>query len=432
MFRFFDLFNDSPVCCFFLLICIRFSLRIYGLIRRPSPRCAPSSPTASAHRRYAVLICARNEERVIGELIASLKAQDYPAELVDLYVLADNCSDGTCQAARAAGATVYERFDTLQVGKGYALNDLLSHIRSRHPFTYYDGYFIFDADNIVDSHFISSMDATFAQGYDVLTSYRNSKNFGSSWVSASYSIWFLREARFLNYARMKLNTNCAVSGTGFLIASSIIEKNGGWPYHLLTEDIQFSAVCAASGWRIGYCDDAIIYDEQPVTFRQSWRQRMRWAKGFYQVNLHCAPSLIRGCFTGSRRFSCYDMLMTVAPCILLTLLTFVIDISCLMSFIYLPALLRSFHDAPRPALRSGNRGLELRHHAALWSFDRPVRVEAHSRKAAEKADVSSPLSAVYADLYSHLLRRAVCPCAMETHPAYLRSGCTRMTASLIL
>lgn len=298
MFRFFDLFNEFAGLLLFFAYLYQVFFTLYGLIRRPSPRCAPSSPTASAHRRYAVLICARNEERVIGELIASLKAQDYPAELVDLYVLADNCSDGTCQAARAAGATVYERFDTLQVGKGYALNDLLGHIRSRHPFTYYDGYFIFDADNIVDSHFISSMDATFAQGYDVLTSYRNSKNFGSSWVSASYSIWFLREARFLNYARMKLNTNCAVSGTGFLIASSIIEKNGGWPYHLLTEDIQFSAVCAASGWRIGYCDDAIIYDEQPVTFRQSWRQRMRWAKGFYQVNLHCAPSLIRGCFTG--------------------------------------------------------------------------------------------------------------------------------------
>lgn len=359
MFRFFDLFNEFAGLLLFFAYLYQVFFTLYGLIRRPSPRCAPSSPTASAHRRYAVLICARNEERVIGELIASLKAQDYPAELVDLYVLADNCSDGTCQAARAAGATVYERFDTLQVGKGYALNDLLGHIRSRHPFTYYDGYFIFDADNIVDSHFISSMDATFAQGYDVLTSYRNSKNFGSSWVSASYSIWFLREARFLNYARMKLNTNCAVSGTGFLIASSIIEKNGGWPYHLLTEDIQFSAVCAASGWRIGYCDDAIIYDEQPVTFRQSWRQRMRWAKGFYQVNLHCAPSLIRGCFTGSRRFSCYDMLMTVAPCILLTLLTFVIDISCLMSFIYLPPFFAHF--MMRHALRSA---LET----AAWSY----------------------------------------------------------------
>ena len=112
MFRFFDLFNEFAGLLLFFAYLYQVFFTLYGLIRRPSPRCAPSSPTASAHRRYAVLICARNEERVIGELIASLKAQDYPAELVDLYVLADNCSDGTCQAARAAGATVYERFDT--------------------------------------------------------------------------------------------------------------------------------------------------------------------------------------------------------------------------------------------------------------------------------------------------------------------------------
>ncbi len=92
---------------------------------------------------------------------------------------------------------------------------------------------------------------------------------------------------------MKLHTNCAISGTGFLVSSKIIEENGGWPYHLLTEDIQFSTVCAANGWRIGYCDDAIVYDEQPVTFAQSWRQRMRWAKGFYQVNAHCGMPLAR-------------------------------------------------------------------------------------------------------------------------------------------
>lgn len=342
--------NAAVGLLLFLIYLYQVYYTLYGLVRRPSAQGSLPRSVETAHRRYAVLICARNEEHVIGELISSLKAQDYPSELVDIYVLADNCTDGTYQAAQAAGAIAYERFNTLQVGKGYALNDLLGRIRSCHPFSYYDGYFVFDADNIVDSHFISSMDATFAQGYDVLTSYRNSKNFGSSWISASYSIWFLRESRFLNYARMQLNTNCAISGTGFLLSSAIIEENGGWPYHLLTEDIQFSVICATKGWRIGYCDDAIIYDEQPVTFRQSWRQRMRWAKGFYQVDFHYVPALLRGCFTGSRRFSCYDMLMTVMPCIFLTLFTFVVDAYFLVSCISLPSFLA--HLLIRHATRS--------------------------------------------------------------------------------
>ena len=136
------------------------------------------------------------------------------------------------------------------------------------------------------------MDRTFAQG---MTCSQLSKfqEFRFELGFRRVFIWFLREARFLNYPRMKLHTNCAISGTGFLVSSKIIEENGGWPYHLLTEDIQFSTVCATKGWRIGYCDDAILYDEQPVTFSQSWRQRMRWAKGFYQVNAHCGMPLAR-------------------------------------------------------------------------------------------------------------------------------------------
>ena len=290
----------------------------------------------------AAAICARNEESVIGELISSLRAQDYPAELLDIYVLADNSTDATARVARQAGAIAFERFNPYQVGKGYALNELFSQIRSRRPLSDYDAFLVFDADNIVDSHFVSAMDRTFAQGYDVLTSYRNSKNFASSWVSAGYSIWFLREARFLNYPRMKLHTNCAISGTGFLVSSKIIEENGGWPYHLLTEDIQFSTVCATKGWRIGYCDDAILYDEQPVTFSQSWRQRMRWAKGFYQVNAHCGMPLLRGCLRGPIRFSCYDMLMTVAPCTLLTIAAVFINLFCCVTMLSLPSFLARF------------------------------------------------------------------------------------------
>ena len=80
-------------------------------------------------RRYAVLISARNEEAVIGQLLDSIRRQDYPAENLTAFVVADNCTDSTAQAARDAGAVVYERSDTVHVGKGYALNFMLSKIR---------------------------------------------------------------------------------------------------------------------------------------------------------------------------------------------------------------------------------------------------------------------------------------------------------------
>lgn len=295
---------------------------VVGLVRRR----AKPEPEPSRLHKFAAVICARNEAEVIEELVKSLKAQRYPAELLDIYVLADNCTDQTARCAREAGAIVYERRNTQEVGKGYALDYLFRRIRHSHNGNSYDAYFVFDADNVVHPDFAAEMNKTFSRGYEVVTCYRNSKNFASNWISAGYSIWFLREARFLNFPRMLFGNSCAVSGTGFLVSDSLIRENGGWPFHLLTEDIQFSVNCALSGHRIGYCDRAVVYDEQPTSFSQSWAQRLRWSKGFYQVNAHYSPLLIKGIFRNKGfRMSCYDMLITIAPGTLLTLFVFALN-----------------------------------------------------------------------------------------------------------
>lgn len=243
---------------------------LIGFVRRNKP----DHTIASTQHRFAVVISARNEANVIGGLIESLKAQRYPSELLDIYVVADNCTDDTAAVSRAAGAYVYERFNKVQVGKGYAMDYLFRRLRTEGRDDY-DGYFVFDADNYVDPNFVAEMNRTFDSGkYAAITCYRNSKNFGANWISAGYGLWFLREARFLNFARMQVGGSCAVSGTGFLISGDVIREKGGWPYHLLTEDIEFSVNCALEGKSIGYCDKAVIYDEQPTTFRQSWDQRL--------------------------------------------------------------------------------------------------------------------------------------------------------------
>ena len=292
---------------------------VIGLIRRKQ---WSSSQDAKIHR-YAAVISARNEAGVIGELIHSLKNQRYPQGCLDVYVVADNCTDNTAEVSRQAGAIVYERFNQNKKGKGYALDFLFRTLRHEGR-DQYDGYMIFDADNLVDPNFTAEMNKVFDSGnYGAITCYRNSRNFGDNWISAGYAIWFLREARFLNFPRMLLGTNCHVSGTGFLINADVIRENGGWPFHLLTEDIEFSVSCALKGRRIGYCDKAVIYDEQPTTFRQSWDQRLRWSKGFYQVNANYSAALTRSFLRKPSRqsWSCYDMFMTVAPGMLLTLCT---------------------------------------------------------------------------------------------------------------
>lgn len=337
--------NWGIVLLFTLLYLYQGLYLIIGLIfRKHRDRHEPSKL-----HRFAVVISARNEEHVIGELLDSLKKQNYPKELLDLYVVADNCTDDTAGAARKVGAFVYERMDQIHKGKGYAMDYLFRRLKEEGK-NVYDGYFVFDADNLVDPNFVREMNRTFDRGYDAVTCYRNSKNFGDNWISAGYSIWFLREARFLNFPRTLLGTNCHVSGTGFLVSSKVIEENGGWPFHLLTEDIQFSVDCAIQGRKIGYCDTAVIYDEQPVTFRQSWDQRLRWSKGFYQVDREYTIPLVKGFFRPGRLgTSCYDMFVTVAPGMLLTLAMILFNAVVLAACITQPAYLaaRVIHETTR-------------------------------------------------------------------------------------
>lgn len=275
----------------------------------------PKAHKETVPHKYAILIAARNEVAVLPHLLDSIRNQDYPAELITVFVVADNCTDETAAVAREHGAVVYERFNDNLVGKGYALDYLLTNIAADYGKDAFDAFMIFDADNLLAPDYVTEMNKTFSDGYEVITSYRNSKNYGDNWISAGYGLWFLREAKFLNNSRMLLNTSCAVSGTGFCFSRKILEEAGGWKFFLLTEDIQFSIWNVIHGRRIGYCHHARFYDEQPTAFRQSFRQRMRWAKGNIQVFCKYIGSLISGIFRRPGAFACYDMTMTILPAV---------------------------------------------------------------------------------------------------------------------
>ena len=100
------------------------------------------------------IIPAHNEEAVVGNLVESLKRQNYDKELYDIYVIADNCTDNTAKIAKEAGAIVYERFNNTKKTKGYALDWFLQQKIEENAS--YDAFFVFDADNIVDPDFIKS------------------------------------------------------------------------------------------------------------------------------------------------------------------------------------------------------------------------------------------------------------------------------------
>lgn len=312
------LINFIIATVFFVCYSYQFAYILVPYLKKEKPH-----KPAELHR-YAVLISARNEELVIGNLLDSISAQDYPSSLVRVFVVADNCTDKTAKVARAHGAIVYERFNDKLVGKGYALEYLLDRIGEEYG-DVFDAYMVFDADNLLSEDYISRMNETFSDGYRIITSYRNSKNYGDNWISAGYALWLLREAKYLNNARYLLGTSCAVSGTGFMFSREILKSCGGWPFHLLVEDIEFTIHNIVSGEKVGYCPRAVLYDEQPTKFSQSWKQRMRWARGYIQILRKYGGRLLHGIFA-KRSFSCFDMTMNIAPAVILSFLGIIINV----------------------------------------------------------------------------------------------------------
>lgn len=229
--------------------------------------------------RFMMIIPAHNEEKVVRELVESLKNLDYNKKLYDIYVIADNCTDNTAQIAKEAGAIVYERFDEKHKTKGFALQWFLQQkIDEDAP---YDAFCIFDADNIVDKNFLKAMNKKLNQGEDVVQGYRDIKNPSDSWVTAGYAIFYWTMNRFYHLARYNLGLSPLINGTGFMVKFDVV-KPEGWKTKTLTEDIEFSLKRIIAGKKLGWATDAIVYDEQPVGFKQSWSQRSRWTVGHMQ------------------------------------------------------------------------------------------------------------------------------------------------------
>ncbi len=231
------------------------------------------------NHKFMAIIPAHNEEKVVSNLIESLKNQSYDKDLYDIYVIADNCTDNTAKVARKAGAIVLERFDPEHKTKGYALQWFLKQKIEENAD--YDAFFVFDADNIVDKDFIVNMNKKLCQGEDVVQGYRDIKNPTDNWITAGYALFYWTMHRLYHLARYNIGLSTLLNGTGFMVRFDVVKPNG-WETETLTEDIEFSLRRIIKGKKLGWATDAIVYDEQPTSFKQSWSQRSRWTVGHMQ------------------------------------------------------------------------------------------------------------------------------------------------------
>ncbi len=260
-----------------------------------------------ARTKFAIVIAARNEAKVVGDLIKSLKSQNYPNDLYDIYTFVNNTKDDTFDVAKKAGSKAIN-VNVPVKSKGDVLKFAFDKLKNKD----YDAYIIFDADNVVHPDFLKLMNNTYLSGYKVAQGRKDSKNIEDNWLSASHSIFYYIQNFFFNKARMKIDSAAAINGTGFMVAKEIIDNDGFEP-KTITEDIELSIQCVLKGYKIAYVEDAITYDEQVLKFMDSWHQRSRWSKGIIECfRIYKKPLLKK--IIKERDFASFDKLMfAIAP-----------------------------------------------------------------------------------------------------------------------
>lgn len=240
-----------------------------------------NSSSIEPKKTFALIVAAHNEEAVISDIVVSLNRLNYPKDMYDTFVIADNCTDNTAKKARKSGALVYERFSKEKRGKGFALEWMFGKIFKMSK--NYDAVVIFDADNIACKNFLNEMNKKLCEGYKVVQGYLDSKNPQDTWITGSYSISFWANNRMFQHSRNNLGISSQLGGTGCCIDTKILEKLG-WGATCLTEDLEFTCKLVSNGYKVGFAYDAVVYDEKPLTLIQSWKQRKRWMQGYADVS----------------------------------------------------------------------------------------------------------------------------------------------------
>lgn len=260
-----------------------FFIAFFGIYKRHEKKITTPKNT------FAIIVAAHNEEAVIGQLVDNLHVLNYPKDLFDIYVVADNCKDSTADIAKKAGAIVYERFNLEQRGKGYAMEWMFEKLFALDK--QYDAVVVFDADNLVDPNFLSEMNNRLCKGEKVIQGYLNAKNPNDTWITATFAISFWVVNHIWHLAKYNLGLSSVLGGTGMCISSDILKKFG-WGATCLTEDMEFTMKSLLIGIRTTWAHDAIVYDEKPLTFVQSCKQRKRWAQGHFDVAERYIPKLL--------------------------------------------------------------------------------------------------------------------------------------------
>lgn len=243
-------------------------------------------------KRFLILIPAHNEENVISELLKNLKKLNYPSQLFDIMVIADNCTDNTVKLAEQQNVKyiIHNSKPNEVKGKPYAIKYALNYLGNN--LDKFDGIIFFDADNLVASNFLNEMNNHMLNGERVIQGYLDSKNANDNFISLGYAASYYYMNRSWQLSKYRIGLSNILGGTGFCVETKLLQEIG-WSATSLTEDLEFSMQCILKNIRVTWAHNAKIYDEKPLKMKTTLVQRVRWLRGHWDVCFKYAPKLFK-------------------------------------------------------------------------------------------------------------------------------------------
>lgn len=252
--------------------------------RRPEPRLSRTPNT-----RFAILVPAHDEDDGIAETLSGFDRLDYPRELFEVHVVADNCNDGTAAVVRESGWQVHERTEPDEPGKGPALNWLFGRLVARG--TAFDAVAIVDADTTVDPGFLRAMDSALADGAEVGQGFYSVRDPDASPATSFRYAALACRHHLRALGRSRIGASCGLYGNGMVFRRSVLAARR-WSGHLV-EDAELQNEILLDGIVVTYVHDALVHAEMPVSTEAATSQNQRWERGRIELCRRYVPRLAR-------------------------------------------------------------------------------------------------------------------------------------------
>jgi cellulose synthase/poly-beta-1,6-N-acetylglucosamine synthase-like glycosyltransferase len=271
------------VSCYFLILTL-------GALLYSSPRGNQSNSFS-----LAILVPAHNEEEQIESIIRSIQNLTGTSTSVETFVIADNCDDSTVHVARTAGATVFERKDLNNPGKGQALDWCLKNHQDQ--LKIFDAIAFVDADMTITPNFADELALCFADPkVNIVQTLNIVSNPTTNWRCAIGFMSFAVINHLRPSGRCWLGGTAELKGSGMAFRSHLI-LDYGWPAHTIAEDSEFAKQLLADGHRVHYTPHAQVRSPIPEHKIQIETQQSRWEGGKQSLFKKYFPIFLKKSFS---------------------------------------------------------------------------------------------------------------------------------------